>query len=199
MAGRLEAERGQLPWDTGGTYAPPVPGPDGRVTLPPGWGTPPHIEAGAPEPGNEFMLPVPEFLPGEKPPQTKEEYDQQFPPADRMTAREFLDARGRMLTAEDLKEAVVAVMPPSERVNLIDGTASFMGHDLTLSSDGIESIKTILAMEVCLKLETERERILNAVQLSGLPATPGSEGSDVPEVQGTEAALEPAPPSGEVL
>jgi hypothetical protein len=153
--------------------------PAGGGSLPPGWAAAPHEEA----PDIE---------------------DEEFPVApavgDRQNAREFMathrnDTREALEAAAspEVAAAVAAWMKnigpslpsptlPVERINLDAGTAHFMGYDVELTPDGLESIKIILAAEVCLRLENERDRVLNAVQQPRVP--PASDGGreNVPEV-----------------
>jgi hypothetical protein len=80
---------------------------------------------------------------------------------------------------------------PFERVNLDDGNASFMGYEFPLTPDTIASMKILLAAEVCLILERERDRILGTLQQPALPEPASTGGENVPEVQGQESTVEP--------
>lgn len=101
-------------------------------------------------------------------------------------------SRPERMTAREANAAAQYVQPEG-RVNLDAGTAAFMGYEFPLTSDSIESIKIILAAEVCLILEIERERVIHSVQHTKVSEPASSGGENVPEVSGPEGAVEPAP------
>jgi hypothetical protein len=71
-----------------------------------------------------------------------------------------------------------------------------MGYEFPLSTDSVESIKMILAMEVCLVLERERERILSTLQQPEMPEPAGTGGTNVPEVSVAAPTVEPQEEGG---
>jgi hypothetical protein len=84
-----------------------------------------------------------------------------------------------------------------ERVDLVAGKARFMGHDIDISSDGVESIKMILAMEIDVALERERARIFAAVHQPDLQVPASAGGTNVPAVQGPASTVDKEATSGE--
>jgi hypothetical protein len=161
--GKIALEDGDYQWDSG-KYQPPSSG----GGLPPGWFSAPHEEAGAPA---EQWRPAPMPQQPSPPPPVEQ---MAALPSDRQSAREFLGRR----------EA------PTSRVNLDSNTAAYMGYEFPLTEDSVASIKMILAMEVCLILELEKERILGTMQQQGVQESSAGSGADVPEVQGTTPAVE---------
>ena len=174
-------EGGEFDWSQGAKYQPP----SGGGGLPPGWFRAPHEDGTA--------------LPESQPPPPRAEPPAREPPREeRMTAREFLASR----TAEAAKqqELLEQFVPPprvmADRVDLDAGTASFQGYDVPLTRDSVESIKMILAMEVCRILELERDRIFATVQQQHVQEDSSGRGTDVPVVQGSPSEVEPPQTGG---
>jgi hypothetical protein len=67
-----------------------------------------------------------------------------------------------------------------------------MGYDFPMTLDTIASVKILLAAEVCLILERERDRILGTLQRT-LPSPTSTGGPNVPEVSGQEGPVDQAP------
>ena len=91
-------------------------------------------------------------------------------------------------TAEEVIQALGAV--PAERVNLDAGSAAFMGYEFLLSPEAVQYIRSILAAEVCLTLDREKQRIALAAGImfdEAVQEPPSGERpnlSVVPEPQG---------------
>jgi hypothetical protein len=126
----------------------------------------------------------------------------------RMTAREFINTPQEPLPPSPeylrgLYDMLLAAgaspeapPPPEERVNLVNGTAAFAGHEITLGAEAVSTIRAILAMEVCRVLEEEQTRVIASVQQ--LPATYPAAGPEVvPEVPGPPQPMGETPTSGE--
>lgn len=176
MTKKMVLEEGTFNWEAGRGYQPPA----GGGGLPPGWLSPP--EGLVPE----SHAPVENLEP---PPVQRGSPDPAPSSAPPQLADTIMDALNELLGAE--------------YISVSNGTAVFMNHDLTLSADGLATIKMILGWEVCRQLESEKERILGSVLVEGLPPTNRFYGigkPDLPPVPSAQKAMVAEEPgdSGEV-
>lgn len=185
-SGRIVAERGELPWAPA-TYEPPAMG----GGYPPGWT------------GNEEPFAEAAFSPPPVPRAAFAPVNPAIQPEPNPS-----NESGGMLEPSQLEEELRAAVEeiftdrsqaplPKERVNVDEGTAVFAGHTVKLTPEGLQGIRTLLAMEVCNALEQESKRVLSAVQQPGLPPAGGAAGPNVPQVPSPQTQVGSPPPSGE--
>ena len=162
--GKVSLEAGEFHWDTG-QY-------QGMRDLPPGWFTAPHEVGRMPA---DSPMPPPRPLP---------------PPPANAAPETPRPVRPNPVQTVRTPSAEI----PLEGVSLTYKKAFFMGHNIELSDDSVESIRMILAMEIEEALERERARIYAAVHQSDLQAPSSDGGKDVPAVQESEVPVVEEPP-----
>lgn len=186
---KMTLEKGAFNWDEGRGYQAP--------SIPPSGGTPPgwfnsveedHMGGFIPQ-SEEALRPRPTT--GQWPVQEQEPALPHKPGA--VVAAQGTPAP-ETLPPEILEEALERLALPSERINLDNGTAVFMNHQLKLTKGAVLDIKRILAAEVHGKLLEEMKRVTTAVQVEEVQGDGGGgqRAGDVPEVQGSKGAMDDA-------